>query len=104
MHCLCGIGCGGGKSLAWILPIIQRTISGCTSKMNIVIIPYCFLLKHHYTATTELIQATHNFNVEALTGRDIEDNILPNYLRDRETLPALLFISLEGIAKLLKYH
>jgi len=103
-HTFCGIGCGGGKSMAWILSAFSRSLNGNKNKMHIVILPYCFLLQHHYSSCKTLVGIHQKFDIEYLRGRDIHDNILPNILRDQPSLPTILFLSLEAISLLLKHH
>ena len=103
-HTFCGIGCGGGKSLSWIIPTLSRVIIGMKTKMNIVVLPYCFLVMHHYSSCIDMINTTRSFSIESLIGTDISDCILPNILRDKANLPSILFISIEAIVRLIKYH
>ena len=39
-----------------------------------------------------------------MKGRDIRDNILPNILRDKDSLPSIIFVSLEAIRILFQHH
>ena len=103
-HTFCGIGCGGGKSMAWILSAFTRCINGSKPKMHIVILPYCFLLQHHYSSCKTLLGIHQKLDIEFLQGCDIHDNVLPNILRDKKSLPTILFLSLEGISALIKHH
>ena len=72
--------------------------------MIIVVIPYCFLLDHHVHNARKLLGQCVDISIISLKGKDIEENILPNDLRDRDTLPSLLFVSLEAIRMLIEYH
>lgn len=65
--------------------------------MSIVVIPYCFLLDHHVSSTKKLLGQCRGIGVDSLKGRDISDNVVPNMLRHKETLPYILFVSLEAI-------
>ena len=103
-HTFCSIGCGGGKSLAWIMPVVREQALGFRSKLRIIVIPYCFLLDHHIHSTIKTIGQCSGISVEKLNGTDIHNNILPNVLRDRDNLPGLLFLSLEAMAELVRHH
>ena len=105
-HSIFCIGCGGGKSLSWTIPVVRNTSKGFKAKMSIVIIPYCFLLDHHVSSTRNVIGncAFANISIASLKGKDISENILPNELRHKESLPSLLFVSLEAIRMLFQYH
>ena len=103
-HTFCSIGCGGGKSMSWIIPTLRQHLTRSKSKLSIVVIPYCFLLDHHVNSTKKLFGSCHRISIHSLKGRDIEDNILPNLLRDKDSLPSILFVSLEAIRILFEYH
>ena len=103
-HTFCSIGCGGGKSLSWMIPTLRKSLKGVKMKMSVVVVPYCFLLEHHVSSCSNLMGICRNISIEALTGKDIDDNILPNILRDKESLPVILFVSLEAIRKLVECH
>ena len=103
-HSFCGLSCGGGKSLSWIIPTLNRIFNGNATKISIVILPYCFLVKHHFISCQDIMMNTHNFHIDSLIGSEINDNILPNILRDKAALPSILFLSLEAIALLIKHH
>lgn len=104
-HALFCIGCGGGKSMSWILPVVRNTSNNFKAKMSIVIIPYCFLLDHHVDSTRRVLGncALANISIVSLKGKDITD-VLPNELRHKDSLPSLLFVSLEAIRKLIHHH
>ena len=103
-HTFCSIGCGGGKSVSWMIPSLRQRIERSMLKVSIVVIPYCFLLDHHVGSTKKSVGQCSNISVESLKGRQIEDNLLPNILRDKDTLPSILFVSLEAIRKLVEHH
>lgn len=103
-HTFCSIGCGGGKSLSWIIPTLRHSLNRTRSKLSIVVVPYCFLLDHHVISTKRLVGQCSNISVESLKGKDVDDNIIPNTLRDKDSLPSILFVSLEAIKTLVEYH
>ena len=103
-HTFCSIGCGGGKSLGWIIPPMREDAAGFGTKLRIIVIPYCFLLDHHVNSTIKVIGECSGITVEKLKGVDIHNNILPNILRDTDNLPGLLFLSLEAMSGLVTHH
>jgi len=103
-HSFCSIGCGGGKSMAWIIPTIREHLKGLRPKMRIVILPYCFLIDHHMNSTKSLFGQCNCIDVEYLKGKDVQDNVVPNILRDKDSLPSILFLSLEATTLLLQHH
>lgn len=103
-HSFCTICCGGGKSLSWVIPPIRESLNSVKPKLSIIILPYCFLLDHHVNSIIRLVGTCSSINVEKLKGIDVYDNLRPNVLRDKNTLPTLLFLSLEAVAKLVDYH
>ncbi len=103
-HTFCNIGCGGGKSISWMIPALREYRNGSVPKLSIIVIPYCFLLDHHVNTAIGLVGQCTNVVVERLKGCDIDDNVLPNVLRDKGSLPSLLFLSLEAVAKIVEYH
>ena len=103
-HTFCGIGCGGGKSLCWLLPTIDRIMKNTSPKMVLVVIPYCFLVQHHYHKSLQVTSITKSFGVEMLTGAMVSESVLPNVFRDLASLPSILYLSLEAFVKVVKYH
>ena len=103
-HSFCTIGCGGGKSLSWIIPAMRESLKSIRPKLSIIVIPYCFLLDHHVTSTIGFVGQCSSLVVKKLKGRDIYDNLCPELLRDKGSLPALLYLSLEAISLLVRYH
>ena len=103
-HTFCSIGCGGGKSMSWTIAALRQKLKGRRANLSIVVVPYCFLLDHHVSSTERMLGQCSNLSVRALKGSDIEDNILPNILRDKTSLPSILFVSLEAIRILVQHH
>ena len=103
-HSVCLIGCGGGKSMSWIIPSFRYELNGQKAKMSIVVVPYCFLLDHHVSTTKKLLGQCSGLSVDSLKGCEIDNNVRPNILREREMLPTILFVSLEAISSLVTYH
>ena len=104
-HTFCSIGCGGGKSLSWIIPALRmRKEEMHHAKMCIVVIPYCFLLDHHVNSTNRILGQCSRVNVKSLKGKEIYDNVLPNIIRHKNSLPSILFLSLEAVEKLIEKH
>ena len=103
-HTFCSVGCGGGKSMGWVIPMVRQILMGQRPKMSIVIVPYCFLLDHHISSCASILGHCNRISIAALKGSNIESNEKPFILRDIRLLPSILFVSLEGIAKLVEFH
>lgn len=104
MHTFCGMKCGSGKSMGWIIPTLCRVINGSHTKMTMVVLPYCFLVQHHYHSSLTIVNNTRNHKIDYLRGCDIDEHLLPNCLRDKSMLPSIIFLSLEAIVCIVKYH
>ncbi len=103
-HSFCSLGCGGGKSMTWTLSTLRFQLNGHQPKTSLVVIPYCFLLDHHVSSMKGIVGQCSRISIGALKGSEIHDNVLPELLRDKDRLPAILFLSLEGMAALVKHQ
>lgn len=103
-HTFCTIGCGGGKSMSWMVPPMRQSLRGVRPRLSLVIVPYCFLIDHHMSSAMGLVGQRTSITIECLKGKDVDDNIRPNVLRDKHSLPSILFLSLEATKLLVDYH
>ena len=104
-HTFCSLGCGGGKSMTWTISTMRFQIHGHRPKTSLVVIPYCFLLEHHVSSMKSVMgQCRRRISIDSLKGNEIHENVMPNVLRDKDSLPSILFLSLEGMAALVKHH
>ena len=103
-HTFCSVGCGGGKSMTWLIPMVRQMLNGQRPCLSIVIVPYCFLLDHHESSCRSILGQCNKISIGALKGSNIERDVRPNILRHRDSLPSILFVSLEAISKLVEYH
>ena len=60
-HTFCLIGCGGGKSMSWVIPSLRQHISQSKLKLSIIVMPYCFLLDHHVSSTKKYLVPVTEF-------------------------------------------
>lgn len=103
-HTFCSLGCGGGKSMAWLVPVVRCSLARKRSPMIIVVMPYCFLLEHHVSSSSGLVGQCSNVRIASLKGKDVDENVVPNILRNKDSLPSILFVSLEALKKLIDYY
>ena len=97
-HCFGGLVCGGGKTLSISLPVSLKTKLGLEPKMSIVIIPYCFLLRHIEVSIRKAIGSVSVVRILSYKKMDMTDNRLPDELSNKENLPDLLLLSLEAFS------
>jgi CRISPR/Cas system-associated endonuclease/helicase Cas3 len=100
------IGCGGGKSLAWLLRTICLLQKGYDPGLTIIILPYKFLTSHHFQSALVLASKFKRLHlrIEMLTLVSINADFLPTCLCDQKNLPHLLFVSIDAMARLLEHH
>jgi superfamily II DNA helicase RecQ len=103
-HAHFGLPCGSGKSVAWLAPVVADFLAGNEIKTIVVVLPYKFLVDYHLKSANDKLGA-FDISVLGFTGKDIrQSTILPEGLRSSVALPNLLFLSLEGLVNLLKFH
>lgn len=103
-HTYCSISCGGGKSMSWIIPAVWNKLNGLQSKLSLVVLPYCFLLDHQVSSTKRVLGQCCGIDVKFLKGQDVDDDLIPDILRNATALPSIIFLSLEGLAKIVDNH
>lgn len=103
-HTFCSISCGGGKSMSWLIPTLRQSQLGIRPKMSVVIVPYCFLLDHHLSSCKNMLGYCSGALLSSLKGNEVEEDDVPNVLRDEDSLPSILFLSLEALSNLTEYH
>jgi hypothetical protein len=99
-HCLGLLAPGDGKSECYIIPTIARFLANQRRKTIIHISPYGFLSGYQFAnalAAIEKMGFGTSISILHFTGSDIrEGSPLPEELSDKEYLPSLLFINLDG--------
>lgn len=90
--------------MAWLVPVVRCSLARKRSPMIIVVMPYCFLLEHHVSSSSGLVGQCSNVRIASLKGKDVDENVVPNILRNKDSLPSILFVSLEALKKLIDYY
>lgn len=99
-----GIPVGGGKSLSWTLPLVSARLAGVQMRTTIVVVPYKFLASTHFKAVQDTIQDCCELSIALLTLADINRYELPGCLRDQNFLPDLVFLTIDALDALFKFH
>jgi superfamily II DNA helicase RecQ len=103
-HAHIGLPCGSGKSAAWLAPVVSDYLTGKAIKTIVVVLPYKFLVDFHLKSANDKV-SDFDISVLGFTGKEIRQSTdLPVGLRTSSALPNLLFLSLEGMVNLLKFH
>lgn len=104
-HAHIGLPCGSGKSMAWMVPTVARILAGRTRKTIFVVLPYKFLVEYHLEAATKMSDLTVDLSILAYSGIEISQSApLPTALHDIRLFPDILFLSLEAMVNLMKFH
>jgi superfamily II DNA helicase RecQ len=103
-HAHVGLPCGGGKSMAWMVPAVARVVTQRSRKTIIVVLPYKFLSAYHLESATRLVKGSVDLDIVSLTGQDIGETSLPGCLTESNLLPHILFLSLEALQNLMRHH
>lgn len=103
-HAYAGLPCGTGKSMAWMVPAVARVLAGRSRKMIIVILPYKFLLQYHLATSRSKVDTVIDMELEGFDGQDIKEGTLPLLLQESQLLPNILFLSLEAMVNLIRFH
>jgi len=103
-HIHASTSCGGGKSLAWILRVVVLSMLRWRFGMTIIVVPYNFLQKHLRAAAETVLKGKLLAVTMASIGcKDINRDQLPECLRGN-SLPTLLFVSIDAFSSLLEFH
>ena len=103
-HAHFGLPCGAGKSSAWLVPTVSRALAGNGRQTIIVVVPYKFLMECHTKAAIDKVGSL-DISVLSFAGNEIRESApLPVGLRDSNSMPHILFLSLEGMVHLVRYH
>jgi hypothetical protein len=103
-HAHVGLPCGTGKSMGWTLPAVARIQAGYSFQMQVVILPYKFLMLYHLETTRSKLQSIFDIDIEGYTGQDIQVSSLPLVLQEARLLPEILFLTLEAAVNLVSHH
>jgi superfamily II DNA helicase RecQ len=103
-HSHVGLPCGSGKSLAWLLPLVAAAMTSKKIGMQIVVLPYNFLVGHLVNSAEEILQDRFDVSVVSLTTIECSMSSIPAALVNDENLPNLAFFGLDAFASLHMYH
>jgi hypothetical protein len=103
-HSHVGLPCGSGKSLAWLLPLVAAAMTSKKIGMQIVVLPYNFLVGHLLHSAGELLQDKFDVSVVSLTTDECSASSLPVVLGNDSHLPNLAFFGLDAFVALHKHH
>lgn len=104
-HTMAVVPCGGGKSMAWLLPLVAALVKGKPTPMTIVVHPYVFLSQFHCSDAISKLSNRFECGIACLTLADFATNTsLPAILGSSDALPSLLFVSLEAASQLVRFH
>ena len=105
-HCLGLLAPGEGKSESYIIPTIARHIANQKCKSIIHISPYNFLAGYQFANASGVIEKLgllSSISSIVFTGSDIREGSLPEELSNKECLPSLIFLNLDGMNNLFTY-
>lgn len=103
-HIHVSTSCGGGKSLAWILPVVVKLMLRWRFGMTIVVVPYNFLERHHCSSAEILLKGKRtDATTASISLGEIDPNKLPHCLQEHRR-PRLLFVSVDAMSFLLQHH
>eukprot|EP01082_Thalassiosira_pseudonana_P006762 g15152.t1 g15152 contig21:689206-692156(+) len=98
------IGCGGGKTLSLLIPVISSIITHHDIGCRIFIVPYSFL--RHSLQSLFSRKLTNLFGslvtVESYSKSEINESQLPSSLQQR--MPNILILTPDSAANLIEYH
>ena len=104
-HCIALLAPGEGKSESYIIPTIARNLANHKSKTIIHISPFRFLAGYQFAmASAALEKLSLQSTICVFSGQHItSDGALPEELREKDSLPSLLFLNLDAVNNLFKY-
>ena len=105
-HCLGLLAPGDGKSECYIIPTIARHLANQKCKTIIHISPYGFIAGYQFAnanAAVEKLGLETHISIIFFTGSDIREGSLPEELSNKESLPSLIFLNLDGAYNLFTY-
>jgi superfamily II DNA helicase RecQ len=103
-HSHVGLPCGSGKSLAWLLPLVASAMTSKKMGLQIVVLPYNFLVSHLDNSAREILQDKFDVSVVSLTTIECSESSLPLVLANDDHLPNLAFFGLDAFVSLHTYH
>ena len=99
--------CGAGKSMAWLLPLAARLLSGrraASGNCTFVVSPYKFLSAFQMEATSAFLQKHTDPWIVSYNASDFRGRKFPNELSLADILPDVVFITIDALAAFLEDH
>ena len=106
MHYLGLLAPGEGKSEVYIIPTLARILSNHLHKTILHVSPYLFLAGYQFDNALKAFEKVgyqDHVSILTFTGGDIQEGFLPTELSNKDTLPSLLFLSLDAMYNLFTY-
>jgi hypothetical protein len=103
-HSHVGMPCGSGKSLAWELPRLAAALTGKKIGMQIVVLPYNFLVCHLENSARKNLQNQFDVSVLSMTSAECSQQALPVEFAIDEHLPDLVFFGLDAFVSFQGNH
>jgi superfamily II DNA helicase RecQ len=102
-HTVVSLGCGSGKSCAWIVPTYCRLLHGLPTGLSFVVLPYKFLVETLYNSACKMFGSQSNRIAKLENG--VDEEVPPAVLcSDATSLPSLIFISIDAMNSLVLNH
>ena len=103
-HSMVGIACGGGKSMAWILPSVARELQGWEAQLDLVVTPTKFLMEYHVASARACIgPVLSGHGICGLAACDIDPHEAPPFFCGAVP-PLILFITVDALASVFRWH
>ena len=103
-HVFVGLQCGGGKSMAWLVPLSASKLAGKKRKRHVVIVPYKFLAEFHKKSADTIFAEKMTVNTVVLSHSQIMMSTLPACLCTDTELPDLLIMGMDAATTFLAQH
>lgn len=103
-HSHVGLPCGSGKSLVWILPLAAAFISKKKIGMQIVVLPYNFLVCYQEYSAKEILEHRFDVSIHTLSTAECSQRSLPEKYAKMEELPDLVFLGVDAFQALIQKH
>ena len=108
-HKFISIPCGGGKTMAAVLPVVAEARTGRPIRKRIFCPNYSFLCEYHGYSITKLLNsfliAHPSVSVEVFQGSDVTQENLSSLLECKHgDLPEIMIMSTQAIHNLIKYY
>jgi hypothetical protein len=107
VHAHADVPCGGGKSMAWMLPVAACLLYGrhsVSGKCTIVVLPYKFLAAFQTKATSSFLLECTDAWIATYNASDFSRNKFPDYLSHDDFLPDIVFLTIDALSIIIEKH